>query len=78
MWGSYPAEDAVGLVAQLAVELVDLVLVDAPPSTVGGLTVEAVLCAALRDAQAHLQKALVLLLSEQLDKQINHFILGLQ
>lgn len=44
---SYPAENAVGFIAELAVELVDFVLVDAPPSTVGGLTVEAVLGAAL-------------------------------
>lgn len=62
----YPAENAVGFVAEFTVELIDFVLVDAPPSTVGSLTVEAVLRAALRDAQAQLQKPLVLLFREQL------------
>ena len=36
------AEDAVGLAADGALELVHLVLVDAPASAVGGLAVEAV------------------------------------
>lgn len=45
-----PAENAVGFIAEFTVELVDFILVDAPPSTVGSLTVEAVLRAALRDA----------------------------
>lgn len=40
---NYPAENAVGFIAEFAVELVDFILVDAPPSTVGSLTVEAVL-----------------------------------
>lgn len=58
---NYPAEDAVGLIAEFTVELIDVVLVDAPPSTVGSLAVEAVLRAAFCDAQTQLQKALVLL-----------------
>lgn len=62
----YPAENAVGFVAEFTVELVDFILVDAPPSTVGSLTVEAVLRAAFRDAQTQLQEPLVLLLREQL------------
>jgi hypothetical protein len=36
------AEDAVGLAANRALELVDLVLVDTPPSAVGSLAVETV------------------------------------
>lgn len=60
-----PAEDAVGFFAELTEELVDFVLVDAPPPTVGSLTVEAVLGAALCDAQTHIQKPLVLLFCEQ-------------
>ena len=40
---SYPAENTVGFVAEFTVELVDFIFVDAPPSTVGSLTVEAVL-----------------------------------
>ena len=36
------AEDAVGLATDGALELVHFVLVDAPPSAVGGLAVEAV------------------------------------
>ena len=36
------AEDAVGLAADGALKLIHLVLVDAPPSAVGGLAVEAV------------------------------------
>lgn len=55
-----PAQNAVGFVAEFTDELVDLILVDAPPSTVGSLTVEAVLGAALCDAQAQLQHPLVL------------------
>lgn len=47
-------------------ELIDLVLVDAPSSTVWSLTVEAVLCSALCDAQTQLQKPLVLFFSQQL------------
>lgn len=66
MWQSYSAENAVGFFADLAVELVDFVLVDAPPSTVGSLTVEAVLGAALCDVQAQLHKPLELLFCEQL------------
>lgn len=62
----YPAENAVGFTAEFTVELVDFVLVDAPPSTVGSLTVEAVLRAAFRDAQTQLKKPLVLLFCEQL------------
>lgn len=40
---NYPAENAVGFIAEFALELIDIILVDAPPSTVGSLTVEAVL-----------------------------------
>lgn len=60
------AEKAVSLIAEVAAELIDFVLIDAPPSTVGGLTVEAVLRAALCDVQTQLQEPLVLLLCEQL------------
>lgn len=63
---SYPAENAVGFIAELTVELVDFILVDTPPSTVGSLTVEAVLCTAFCNAQTQLQKPLVLLFCEQL------------
>lgn len=66
----YSAEDAIGLIAEVAVELVDIILIDAPPSTVGGLAVEAVLRATLCNAQAQLQKPLVLLLCEQLTKEL--------
>lgn len=63
---THPAEDAVGLVAELTVELVHFVLIDAPPSTVGSLAVEAVIGATFSDAQTHIQEALVLLFCEQL------------
>ena len=62
----YPAEDTVGFIAEFTVELVDFILVDAPASTVGSLTVEAVLRAAFCDAQTQLQKPLVLLFCQQL------------
>lgn len=64
--GTHPAENAVGLVAELTVELVHFVLIDAPPSTVGCLAVEAAIRATFSDAQTHVQKALVLLFCEQL------------
>lgn len=51
---SYSAKKAIGLIAEVALELIDIILVDAPPSTVGGLTVEAVLGAALCDVQTQL------------------------
>lgn len=38
-----PAENAVGFKAEFTVELIDFILVDAPPSAVGRLTVETVL-----------------------------------
>lgn len=59
---SYPAQNAVGFVAELTVELVHFVLIDAPSSTVGRLAVEAVLGATFSDAQTQVQEALVLLL----------------
>ena len=40
---SYPAKNAVGFTADVTDELVDFVLVYAPASAVGSLTVEAVL-----------------------------------
>lgn len=62
---NYPAENAVGFIAEFTVELIDFILVDAPPSTVRSLTVEAVLRAAFCNAQTQLQKPLVLLFCEQ-------------
>lgn len=38
-----PAENAVGFVAEFTVKFIDFILIDAPPTTVGSLTVEAVL-----------------------------------
>lgn len=70
MFQKYPAENAVDLLAEFTVELIDLVLVDAPAATVGRLTVEAVLRAALRDAQTQLQEALVLLVRQQLSSRV--------
>ncbi len=51
---NYPAENAVGFIAEFTVKLVDFILIDAPASTVGSLTVEAVLGAAFRDDQTQL------------------------
>lgn len=55
-----PAQNAVGLVAELTLELVHFVLIDAPPPTVGSLAVEAVFRATFGHAQTHVQEALVL------------------
>lgn len=66
MQHSYPAENAVGFTTEFTVELIDFILIDAPSSTVGSLTVEAVLWAAFCDVQTQLQKALVFLFCEKL------------
>lgn len=60
------AEEAVGLIAELTLKLVDVVLVDAPAGTVRSLAVKAVLTARLSNAQPQLQKLLVLFLRQQL------------
>lgn len=67
MQHNYPAKNAVGFAAEFTQELVDFVLVDAPSSTVGSLTVEAVLRAAFCYVQTQLQKALMLLCCEKLN-----------
>lgn len=63
---TYPAENAVGYIAEFTVELVDLVLVDAPTPTVGRLAMKAVLRAAFCNDQTQLQEPLVFLVCEQL------------
>ena len=65
------AENTVDLLAELAGELVDLVLIHTPALAVGRLAVEAVLLAALGDAQPQVQEALVLLLGQELSVERN-------
>lgn len=60
------AEEAVGLIAELTLKLVDVILVDAPAGTVRSLAVKAVLTARFRNAQSQLQKLLVLFPRQQL------------
>lgn len=71
MQHNYPAENAVGFITEFTLELIDFILIDAPPSTVGSLTVEAVLRAAFCNVQTQLQKALMLLFCEKLNPGSN-------
>lgn len=68
---TYPAQNAIVFTAELAGELVHVVLVDTPAAAVWSLTVKAVICAAFGDPQAELKEMQVFLVTQKLRLQRN-------